>query len=100
MKCPLCNKILTYDSLYDIYYCPLTKEDFYSHYSLECLTICMMVPPYRIITYSTHSIVEKYDESIREFIFLFDTRNLNIDRILPKSSQELLSRVETILVFS
>lgn len=113
MRCPLCNKMLNLtNTVQEIYKCPKREEKDYltrSHFIFDgsLNNISMFIPPYLILTFSkskyfkAYSQIRKYSESSGYFeTVILNTRELNMDPILPMPEDKLRSRIQTIVVFS
>lgn len=119
IRCPMCNRYMLTDSFdSNIYFCD-TRVDWdqrnvyhykqqipsstYTYGHHEPIRHVMIVPPYRIVSYNDHSVIQKLKKNSvfsLTFDFTIDTRDLNLDPILPMPEKDLLSRINTILVFS
>lgn len=108
VNCPMCGAKLKYSEGWGCLHCPVEvvlsskyKQYHYSYADKYCRHI-MIVPPYRVMTFKNYSVVGKHEDAglHQVFITILDTRELNIDPILPNAPKELLNRVKTILVFS
>lgn len=119
MKCPLCNNLL--HNKFNFSYCPTIIKELYeghsnTHYRFERYDDkygieeqhVMIVFPYRILTfngfdsYKPYSIIEKFNESIGLFntISISNDKNWRLDPIFPTIESKLLSRIQTIVIFS
>lgn len=109
MNCPICNETLNSGTVFTNHYnysCdtrvilnPILPSA--SHYLLNSNINqhIMIVMPYRIITTTQLSLIQKHNGN-GKFNTLLNTQDLHLEPIQPASEKELINRIETILVFS
>lgn len=105
MNCPICDRLLYFDEVYQELFC--SKDANFGTYTTKHYMCSrtwqretIWVPPYKIITYKLlqFSIIEKYKNDT--FNVILHTKELNVGPIVPRSEQEMLNRIQTLLVFS